>query len=75
MAGGGVHHHHAFDGIDQLMLFMGVRRDEPVFRVVGRTAAYAPAALVDLREKCLQWFDHDALFAMVHARVARDGRR
>ncbi|MOA32549.1 hypothetical protein D3C78_1537810 [compost metagenome] len=74
MAACGVHHHHTFDGIDQLMLLVGVRLDKPVFRVIGRAAANVPVALVDVREKFIQWFDHDDLFAIVDARSTRDGR-
>ncbi|MNH26998.1 hypothetical protein D3C79_870880 [compost metagenome] len=67
-----VHHHHAFDGVDQLVGLMRVRFDHPVFRVVGGAAAHGAGAPVDLPEEFIQRLDHDALFAIVDSRIARD---
>ncbi|MNL39342.1 hypothetical protein D3C87_1616170 [compost metagenome] len=72
MAQSRVHDHHPLDGVDQLMGFVGVRFDQPVFRVIRRAAAYLAGALVDLSEKFFQRFDDDALFAIVSSRIARD---
>ncbi|MNF11691.1 hypothetical protein D3C80_2129570 [compost metagenome] len=65
-----MHHHHAFNGIDELMLLVGVGRDEAVLRVVGGTAAHRPGAVVDFLQEYSQRLHRHALFARVVALIA-----
>jgi hypothetical protein len=43
-----MHHHHAFGGVEQLVLLVAVLGDHPVFRVVGGRTDDGPLALIDL---------------------------